>query len=148
MEVEMSVDEAPTREQSRRSDPETLRLRRVTPSLTVADVGESLRFYRDLLGFVVDEIWEQEGRRIGAALVAGSVTLLLSLDDGAMGADRLKGQGFRLHLSTVQDVDHLAAMVEARGGMLQEGPTDMPWGARAFTVIDPDGFKLTIAAEA
>jgi uncharacterized glyoxalase superfamily protein PhnB len=148
MEVEMSPEEIHTTDRARRSDPETLRLRRVTPSLTVGDVGESLKFYRDLLGFVVDEIWEHEGKRVGAALVAGSVTLLLSLDDGAKGNDRTKGEGFRLHLSTVQDVDHLAAKVEARGGTLQEGPTDMPWGSRAFTVIDPDGFKLTIAAEA
>lgn len=146
----MSVDEAPTSERSQRSrsSPETLRLRRVTPSLTVSDVGESLKFYRDMLGFIVDEIWEHEGRRVGAALVAGSVTLLLSLDDGAKGPDRVKGQGFRLHLSTIQDVDQLAATLEARGGRLQEGPVDMPWGARAFTVIDPDGFTLTIAAEA
>lgn len=144
----MSLDEALTPDRSRRSNPETLRLRRVTPSFTVADIGESLKFYRDLLGFVVDEIWEHEGRRVGAALVAGSVTLLLSEDDGAKGADRTKGDGLRLHLSTVQDVDHLAATVEARGGTLHEGPTDMPWGARAFTVVDPDGFKLTIAAEA
>ncbi|MEX2467222.1 MAG: VOC family protein [Gemmatimonadota bacterium] len=144
----MSPDQDPTPEMAPRSSPETLRLRRVTPAITVDDVDESLKFYRDLLGFVVDEIWEQEGRRVGAALVAGSVTLLLSLDDGDKGADRVKGQGFRLHLSTIQDVDHLAAKVEARGGSLHEGPTDMPWGARAFTVIDPDGFKLTIAAEA
>lgn len=142
----MSLDQAPTPERQR-SNPETLRLRRVTPAFTVSDVGESLKFYRDLLGFVVDEIWEHEGRRVGAALVAGSVTLLLSLDDGTKGMDREKGGGFRLHMSTVQDVDLLAATIESRGGTLQDGPTDMPWGVRAFTVTDPDGFKLTIAAE-
>ncbi len=140
-------DEAPAQELKQRSSPETLRLRRVTPSFTVGDVGESLTFYRDVMGFVVDEIWEHEGRRVGAALVAGSVTLLLTEDDGKAGADRAKGQGFRLHLSTAQDVDVLAAYVRERGVELHEGPTDMPWGARAFTVIDPDGFKLTVAAE-
>ena len=99
------------------------------------------------MGFIVDEIWEHEGRRVGAALVAGSVTLLLNEDDGKAGTDRIKGQGFRLHLSTAQDVDVLASYVRERGVELHEGPTDMPWGARAFTVIDPDGFKLTVAAE-
>lgn len=140
-------DEAPAQEQKQRSSPETLRLRRVTPSFTVGDVGESLTFYRDVMGFVVDEIWEHEGRRVGAALVAGSVTLLLTEDDGKAGSDRAKGQGFRLHLSTAQDVDVLASYVRERGVELHEGPTDMPWGARAFTVIDPDGFKLTVAAD-
>ena len=140
-------DEAPARELKQRSSPETLRLRRVTPSFTVGDVSESLAFYRDVMGFIVDEIWEHEGRRVGAALVAGSVTLLLNEDDGKAGTDRNKGQGFRLHLSTAQDVDVLASYVRERGVELHEGPTDMPWGARAFTVIDPDGFKLTVAAE-
>ena len=140
-------EEAPAQELRQRSSPETLRLRRVTPSFTVGDVAESLKFYRDVMGFVVDEIWEHEGRRVGAALVAGSVTLLLSEDDGKAGTDRVKGQGFRLHLSTAQDVDTLASHVRERGVELHEGPTDMPWGARAFTVIDPDGFKLTVAAD-
>ena len=140
-------DEGPAQEQKQRNSPETLRLRRVTPSFTVKDVGESLTFYRDVMGFVVDEIWEHEGRRVGAALVAGSVTLLLTEDDGKAGTDRTKGLGFRLHLSTAQDVDVLASYVRERGVELHEGPTDMPWGARAFTVVDPDGFKLTVAAE-
>ena len=143
----MNADEAAAPDHARRSSPETLRLRRVTPSLTVDDVGRSLDFYRDVMGFVVDEIWEHEGRRVGAALVAGSVTLLLSADDGKAGNDRVKGQGFRLHLSTAQDVDRLASNVESRGGKIDEGPTDMPWGARAFTIVDPDGFKLTVAAD-
>lgn len=143
----MSPDAAPTYERERRRTPQTLRLRRVTPSLTVRDLDRSLEFYQGIMGFVVDEIWEHEGRRVGAALVAGSVTLLLSLDDGKLGSDRVKGQGFRLHLSTAQDVDELAGLLTDRGGTLQEGPIDMPWGSRAFTVVDPDGFKLTIAAD-
>ncbi|MDZ7778783.1 MAG: VOC family protein [Gemmatimonadota bacterium] len=143
----MSSDETPTEDQPRRSTPETLRLRRVTPSLTVDDINESLKFYKDILGCVVDEIWEHEGRRVGAALVAGSVTLLLTQDDGEQGTGRIKGQGMRLHVSTAQDIDRLAANVRERGGDLHEGPADMPWGARAFTVVDPDGFKLTIAQE-
>jgi len=145
--VEMGPDHATEADFNRRRSPETLRLRRVTPAFTVTDVDTSLSFYRDVLGFVVDEIWEHEGHRVGAALVAGSVTLLLSQDDGEKGGERTKGQGFRLHLSTAQDIDRLASLVVARGGTLQDGPVDMPWGARAFTVLDPDGFKLTVAAE-
>lgn len=143
----MSAEEAAPRERAARSSPETLRLRRVTPSFTVDDIDTSLSFYRDVMGFVVDEIWEHEGRRVGAALVAGSVTLLLSQDDGKAGQDRVKGQGFRLHLSTAQDIDRVASNIESKGGTLLEGPMEMPWGARAFTIVDPDGFKLTVAAD-
>jgi len=144
----MSTEQMRTTARSPRANPETLRLRRVSPSLTVGDIGTSLKFYRDTLGFLVDEIWEQEGRRVGAALIAGSVQLMLTLDDGARGADRTKGDGFRLHLTTVQNVDDLAARVEKRGCTLEARPADAPWGGRAFTVVDPDGFRLTIASEA
>jgi len=144
----MAANEPQAPELRRRNSPETLRLRRVTPAITVSDLGASLAFYRDTLGCSVDERWEREGERVGAALVAGSVTVLLSQDDGAKGLDRVKGQGFRLHLATAQDVDRVAEHVRSRGGSLTEGPMDMPWGVRAFTVVDPDGFTLTISAEA
>jgi predicted enzyme related to lactoylglutathione lyase len=44
-------------------------------------------------------------------------------------------------------VDELAAAIEARGGTLESPPADMPWGARAFSLVDPDGYKITIASE-
>ena len=50
----------------------------------------------------------------------------------------------RLYCSTVQDVDQLAARVKAAGYQLAEPPHDQPWGGRAFSVDDPDGFHLTI----
>ena len=83
----------------------------------------------------------------GAALVAGVARLMLSQDDWAKGRDRVKGQGLRLHLSTTQDVDHVAAAIKARGGELESEPADMPWGTRAFDLVDPDGFLLTISSE-
>ena len=48
---------------------------------------------------------------------------------------------------TAQNVDRLAQAILARGGELAQGPTDQPWGMRDFAVADPDGFKITIAAE-
>ena len=62
-----------------------------------------------------------------------------------IGRERQKGVGSRLHLSTAQDIDRLAAEIKARGGTLDQEPTDMPWGQRVFMITDPDGFKLSIA---
>jgi len=127
------------------SSPKTLRLRSVTPALTVADIHESLAWYRDLVGFHVEDLWEHEGKVGGAALVAGTASLYLAQDDWGKGRDRVKGEGFRLHMETVDDVDAIAAMIEERGGTLETQPADTPWGARAFTLVDPDGFKITIS---
>ena len=125
----------------------TLRLRSLSPALTVADVEASLVWYRDVVGFHVQEKWMHEGTVGGAALIAGLGPLLLVQDDWAQGRDRVKGVGFRLHMTTAHDVDELAAAIEKRGGTLESPPADMPWGARAFSLVDPDGYKITIASE-
>ncbi len=129
------------------SRPETLRLTGVTPALTVGDVDKSLDWYRDVVGFHVQEKWEHEGKVGGASLAAGVGRLYLLQDDWAKGRDREKGVGFRLHMATTADVDELAAAIEQRGGTLESPPSDMPWGGRAFSLVDPDGFGLTITSE-
>ncbi len=134
----------PSRPPARRQ-PETLRLRDVSPSFTVTDLQRSIAFYRDVLGFVVGDEWRGNGVLQGCELRAGSVLFMLSQDDFAKGRDRQKGVGSRLHVSTAQDIDRLAAEIKARGGTLDQEPTDMPWGQRVFMLTDPDGFKLTIA---
>jgi uncharacterized glyoxalase superfamily protein PhnB len=100
-----------------------------------------------VLGFVEKERWEQDGVLRGIELVAGRVSFWLSQDDWKKGRDRVKGQGFRLYCGTAQDVDALAALIKTRGGRLAEGPKDQPWGGRDFSVVDPDGFALTIASD-
>ena len=129
-----------------RKKPETLRLRGIAPSITVGDVDTSLKWYRDVVGFVAKETWEKDGELMAAEMVAGSQTLLLMQDDWAKGRDRVKGEGIRLLLDTNQHIDDLAEAIRDRGGVLASEPADKPWGARAFDLVDPDGFKLTVSA--
>ncbi|MCH8813368.1 MAG: VOC family protein [Gemmatimonadetes bacterium] len=49
-------------------------------------------------------------------------------------------------MATDDDVDAIAAGIERRGGTLESPPEDTPWGARAFSLVDPDGFKITISS--
>ena len=128
-----------------RRQPETLRLRDISPSFTVTDLQRSIAFYRDVLGFVIGDEWRENGQIQGCEMRAGRVLFMLTQDDFAKGRDRQKGVGTRLHVSTAQDIDRLAAEIKARGGTLDQEPADMPWGERVFMLTDPDGFKLTIA---
>ena len=125
--------------------PPTLRLKSVSVALTVDDIEESLRWYSDIVGFHVRETFEDEGELRGAALVAGDQMLVISQDDWSKGRDRNKGQGIRVYLQTSQDVDQVAAAIKARGGELASEPQDMPWGDRAFNLVDPTGYLLTIS---
>ena len=124
-----------------------LRMASASPSFTVNDLEKSLAWYRDLLGFVVEERWEREGHLVGVQLQAGGVRFMLGQDDWKKGRDRKKGDGFRIYCMTTQDVDALGEKIKAGGGRLDEEPHDQPWGTRDFSVTDPDGFKITIGRE-
>src|SRR5436189_4502932 len=129
----------------RTSERETLRLRATNPIFTVTDLERSIRFYSDVLGFVVSDRYHgSDGALRGVMLKAGACELGLSQDDWAKGRDRPKGQGVRVWCTTAQDIDQLAARIKANGGRLTEGPTDQPWGGRSLSVDDVDGFHLTI----
>ena len=130
-----------------RRQPESLRLRSMAASLTVNDVPRSVAWYRDMLGFTEGECWENEGKLRGVQMKAGRCDLMLNQDDFAKGRDRPKGVGFRLWVSTGQDIDALAARIRARGGRLDFEPRQTPWGSYAFAVSDPDGYKITFIQE-
>ena len=115
-------------------------------SLTVKDVETSKDWYANVLGFVVDQRYEREGKLRGYAMRAGDVRILLGLDDGAKGWDRVKGEGFSLNFTTEQNVDEVAARIKENGGKLTTEPLDTPWGNRVMRIEDPDGFKLAISS--
>ena len=130
-----------------RAQPESLRATALSASLTVKDLERSLAWYRDALGFTVDQTHERNGKVMAVSLKAGVVRILLNQDDGARGADRTKGEGFSLQITTKQSIDAIAARIRQAGGTLASEPADMPWGVRSFRVVDPDGFRLAISSE-
>lgn len=134
------------RKHTARKEPETLRLRSMSPGLTVNDIQRSTAWYRDVLGCVVGDKWEHEGKVMGCEMKAGAATIILGQDDWKKGRDRKKGEGVRLYCSTAQDLDNLAAGIKARGGVLLHDPKTQPWGTRDFGIADPDGYKITISA--
>jgi uncharacterized glyoxalase superfamily protein PhnB len=116
-------------------------------SLTCKNVEASVQWYRDALGFTVAMPFERDGKLVGAIISAGDIRIVLNQDDGKLGWDRIKGQGFYLQLNVdgPADVDAAADRVRAAGGTLLSEPADRPWGARMFQVRDLDGFKLGVS---
>lgn len=117
-------------------------------ALTVSDLTASVAWYTNVLGFAVDRRHERGDRLIAVSLRAGDVRLLLAQDDGSRGADRPKGEGFSLQITTDQDIDELAARFQSRGATLDLQPVTAPHGLRVFRLRDPDGFRLTISSSA
>lgn len=142
------IDNPPANDGPRkRAQPESLRARSLSASLTVKDLEKSLAWYQEALGFTLDQRHERGGKLLAVSLKAGDIRLLLNQDDGAKGVDRPKGEGFSLQITTAQDIDQIAERVRKTGAALGTEPADMPWGVRVFRVQDPDGFKLVISSE-
>lgn len=123
-----------------------LQAKAVMPGFTVNDLQKSTRFYEGL-GFVIEDRWEVDGTLVGFMMRAGQARLGLDQDDWKKGRDRVKGIGMRTMIATDQDIDQVAAHAKAAGITLDEEPHDTEWGGRAFSVTDPDGFKVTIFKE-
>ena len=107
------------------------------------DANASITWYCDVLGFSLKERWEQAGTLIGGSAVHGAVTINIFQDDWKLGRDRQKGQGVRMFITTVDDIDTYAKAITSRGWTLDHGPKD-EWGFRAFGITDPDGYKITV----
>ena len=116
-------------------------------SITCKDLAASIRFYRDAIGFAVAQSYEHDGKVVAAVVTAGACNIVLNQDDGKLGWDRIKGQGFYLQINVAgrSDVDAAAARIRAAGGTLLSEPADRDWGARMFQFTDLDGFKLGVS---
>lgn len=116
-------------------------------SITCKDIEASIAFYRDAIGFAVANTFENEGKVTAAVVTAGDIRIVLNQDNGKLGWDRIKGQGFylQINVASLADVDAAAARIKAAGGTLLNEPADRPWGVRMFQFNDLDGFKLGVS---
>lgn len=116
-------------------------------SLTCKDIAKSIAFYRDAIGFAVAQTFENEGKVTAAVVAAGDIRIVLNQDNGKLGWDRIKGQGFylQINVAALADVDAAAARIKAAGGTLLSEPADRPWGVRMFQFNDLDGFKMGVS---
>lgn len=116
-------------------------------SITCKDLTSSIAWYRDAIGFSVVYTMENEGKPVAAIVADGDCRIVLNQEDGKLGWDRIKGQGFYLQINVASpaDVDAAAVRIKAAGGTLLSEATDRPWGARMFQFLDLDGFKLGVS---
>jgi uncharacterized glyoxalase superfamily protein PhnB len=118
----------------------------IAPELFVRDLGASLRFYRQTLGF---QVLRQTADF--AVLALGDARIQLAVPDESI--PRLKpwlaagrrGIGVNLRI-IVPDVDALYERVRRQGVPIVREIGDRFYGLRDFTVADPDGFVLSFAS--
>jgi len=118
-------------------------LQHMAVGLTANDAAASIKWYCDVLGFSLAELWEKDGTFLGGTVVHGRVAVNIGQDDWKLGRDRKKGQGVRIYVTSADDIDTYARAITSRGGTLEHAPKD-DWGFRAFSISDPDGYKITV----
>ena len=105
---------------------------RINPVLSVHDVGASVRYWVEQLGFRREFSW-------GDPMTFAGVTR-----DGIEVMFCQDGQG---HAGTwmtiwVDDVDVLFDELRSGAADIRHAPVDLPWGVREMNVADPDGHRI------
>lgn len=110
----------------------------------VRDVGATLKFYAEVLGFETRLV--SEDRTFASVARGGAALHFIQTDDAK--ALAATASNISLHV-WVRGLDALYAELEPALGRLPEGrvrpPFDQPYGVREFHVKDPDGCLLFFA---
>ncbi len=110
--------------------------------VAVENARRSLDFYTGALGYEVEELVETDGRLTGARVRSGKSRLAFHEQPDPERRRRAAGAGLQVWNATTEDLDRLAARVQAHGGRVVEAPHEGPLGRRTMEIEDPDGYRL------
>jgi catechol 2,3-dioxygenase-like lactoylglutathione lyase family enzyme len=112
------------------------RLEFLVPNLPVRDVPAAQEWYRDVLGFGVNWLWEDNFGSVGQHQVE---LFLYESDEDEPGICSI----------FVDDVDAIFDRCRERGADICSELELKPWNVREFSVRDPDGnmFRIGTAVE-
>ena len=119
--------------------------------LFVHDMGVMIRFYRDVLGF---EIQESEDTSNVYLEKDGTLFLLYGRGDFEKMTGRrfAFAQGIQGHTEIALSVENYAAVDQAYADVIAKGaqpvmePTTEPWGQRTCYIADPEGNLIEIGS--
>jgi predicted enzyme related to lactoylglutathione lyase len=113
----------------------------ISPVLLVSDIGRSIAYYRDLLGFACEVYGEPPNF---ASATRDEATILLALcpePDRIVPNWRIVDNVWNAYIR-VDDADAVYAEVQERGAAVDYTIYDAPHGFREFGVQDPDGHDI------
>ena len=115
-------------------------LQKSTAIFAVRDVEETLRYYKDVLGFTSTWTWGEPPTFGGAQW--GDVGIMFCFEP-----EICAGVAGHQHWLDVEDVNSLYTDHIARGAEIVSPIEDKPWGSREYVVRDINGYHLRIAGK-
>lgn len=120
----------------------------LTPYLTCAGAAAAIEFYARAFGAVEEfRLAAPDGKLAHACIRIGNSQLMLSdefPEHGGVGPKTLKGSPVTIH-HMVEDVDAVVKQAAEAGATVTMPPTDMFWGDRFATLVDPFGHHWSVA---
>ena len=106
--------------------------------IAVPDLAQSAAFYRDVLGFTIEELGDPGWR----VYVSGACRIMAGECPDALPPRALGDHSYFAYL-TVDDVDAFRARIDGRAEIGKE-LRDEPWGMREFSLRTGDGHRIMI----
>ncbi len=122
------------------------RLKKLIPSLGVADLRRSIAFYRDFFGFTVVDAYEDDaGKPVWCWLRSGLAELMLQQlsADQQIALEPALGQSWVLYLRPA-NLDEAHSALRAADVEITD-ITETSYGARECFATDPDGYELWLS---
>jgi catechol 2,3-dioxygenase-like lactoylglutathione lyase family enzyme len=122
----------------------------LTPNLIVAEVDRSLAFYRDVLGFTVEQTVPDASPLVFAIVKSGVVELFLNAPGPALEEyPAFKGRPIGGTLTLFVRVAGIRAVYEELAPKVNVVmPLEKKWyGVTEFAFTDPDGYVITFAEQ-
>jgi catechol 2,3-dioxygenase-like lactoylglutathione lyase family enzyme len=125
-------------------------LKSLTPNLIVSDVSRSIKFYRDVLGFMLGSTVPDAERYVFAIVQSGPVQIYLNAPDPAVEEypafkDRPLGGTLTLFIA-VADIHRVHDDLKDKVTIVM--PLEHKWyGVTEFAFLDPDGYVITYAEQ-
>ncbi|HSP56349.1 MAG TPA: VOC family protein [Dehalococcoidia bacterium] len=118
----------------------------VAPEFFVSDVGATVRFYTETLGFDAVRLETEGSVPVFAVLGLGDAVVLIDRQESIGGAPATP-RGLAVNIRVmVPDVDVVYGRARAAGATISRDIGDRDYGLRDFIVRDPDGFRIRFAS--
>lgn len=116
----------------------------ISPTLAVRNVKETVKFYRNTLGFEMGMTFPDISNPGYADLSKDGVVLMfIPAKNIGIGGDEKLGVGVNLYIQIDGDIDEYYQELKKKGVNIVVAIKDEPYGIRDFTIEDIDGYKLT-----